>query len=870
METLGDDQFQKLCQALLVATHPDLICLPVNQPDGGRDAVLFDERRYGRDLQARTFVCFQVKFSRDPSSATERDAIFDLIKGEKEKVERLKKRGLAAYYLLTNVRGTAHLGVGSIDRVNEELSGQFGIPSYCYWRDDIERRLDSMHDIKWSFPAILRGTDLLKVLLSGDVGEAAQRRNAAMRAYIINQYRIDEEVKFKQVELQNKLLDIFVDVPVRMLDLQGASLLKRDRDTAVDDPIEQGLIVSLRHETVAYHIQTVSAAAVFLQPQHVGVLARVVLEGAPGQGKSTITQYICQVHRMRFLSKDHDLSCVLEGHRNSLIRIPLRADLRDYAICVQGRTPFGSALNSELPVGTSIGLEAFLVAQIVDASGGFIFDVNDLSRVMRESHTLIVLDGFDEVADIPTRNRLIEQINLASRRLEDQARSLQIIVTSRPSAFANSPGFSERDWLHLELQSLNREQIYLYADKWMSARGLLDRQKRDFRSVMDNRLGQGHVQHLARNPMQLAILLSLINTKGLSLPDKRTALYESYIELFFDREAEKSEVVRDRRDLLIILHRYLAWVLQTEAEAGRGSGSGSMEESRMKSLLKTFMEDQGHDESLIDSLFTGMVERVVALVSRVQGTYEFEVQPLREYFCARFLYETAPYSPPGSERKGTKPDLFKAIAGNFYWLNVTRFYAGCYSSGELASLVDGIEELGELSDLGKTSHPRGLALTLLSDWVFLQQPHAARRVGMFILSEPGLKQYLSSATNMRSPRPLSAPEGSGRRALVEGVIQLLQKARETDYQMALTWFLGANTSTEQAYEYWCQLENACPSGDNWISMISPLQIGRHISIERWKDICARYGSTALQQLLDSARVDVLYHDKGLSVRPRTS
>ena len=55
--------------------------------------------------------------------------------------------------------------------------------------------------------------------------------------------------------------------------------------------------------------------------------------------------------------------------------------------------------------------------------------------------------------------------------------------------------------------------------------------------------------------------------------------------------------------------------------------------------------------------------------------------------------ETAPYTPTGAEKKGTKPDRFAAIARNFYWLNVTRFYAGCYSKGELPSLVDGLREL---------------------------------------------------------------------------------------------------------------------------------------------------------------------------------
>ena len=37
-ETLGDDRFQQFAQSLLTLVFPNVQCLPVNQPDGGRDA----------------------------------------------------------------------------------------------------------------------------------------------------------------------------------------------------------------------------------------------------------------------------------------------------------------------------------------------------------------------------------------------------------------------------------------------------------------------------------------------------------------------------------------------------------------------------------------------------------------------------------------------------------------------------------------------------------------------------------------------------------------------------------------------------------------------------------------------------------------
>ena len=100
--------------------------------------------------------------------------------------------------------------------------------------------------------------------------------------------------------------------------------------------------------------------------------------------------------------------------------------------------------------------------QITWHSGGLNLTQNDLLDFLVRAHSVIVLDGFDEVADIPTRARVVEEICAAADRLEAHALSLQIIVTSRPAAFANSPGFPEEDWVHMELNDL----------KWPNIKGI--------------------------------------------------------------------------------------------------------------------------------------------------------------------------------------------------------------------------------------------------------------------------------------------------------------------------------------------------------------------------------------------------------------
>src|SRR5690606_14969599 len=115
------------------------------------------------------------------------------------------------------------------------------------------------------------------------------------------------------------------------------------------------------------------------------------------------------------------------------------------------------------------------------------FSLSDLNEIVNNAHILVVLDGFDEVADAPTRAAIVKQVSAAARRLHDQTRSTRIIVTSRPSAFANSPGFSA-DWAHLELQSLSQHGIQEYASKWMDAKAMPERQREQFRSILVNRL----------------------------------------------------------------------------------------------------------------------------------------------------------------------------------------------------------------------------------------------------------------------------------------------------------------------------------------------------------------------------------------------
>jgi len=815
-ENLNPEKFQEFAQALLMKEFPDLQCLPVAQPDGGRDILTYE---YGASSQ--NFAVYQVKYVRRPLA--EKDThrwLLEIIKGEAPKISKLIAKGAKQFFLITNVPGTAHLNVGSIDQANQLLESELGIPSRCWWRDDLNRKLDDAWDLKWTYPELMTGPDLIRSLIESSLSEDRERRANAIRAFVSEQFNAEQVVKFKQVDLQNRLLDLFIDVPA--LPPQnaetGKKVMKYHRlHEYISYTPSNSIETSVDEQRFAYFNdrgRAVGTATLLLHPFVQKEVPWIVLEGAPGQGKSTITQYLCQIHRMRLLgpeeTKKHlpeaykeseGLNVIPRHHTTSRVCLPFRIDLRDLASWLSGYNPFSP--NDEISTisNTHKSLEEFLALLVNHHSGGIEFSAGDLVAVCKKSPVLLVFDGLDEVADIEKRREVINTIHAGSRRLKANALSLQVIVTSRPAAFANSPGLPEGDFPRYYLDSLTKPLIDEYANKWMNAKKLDQRDRSEVKRILRDKLDQPHLKDLAKNPMQLTILLSLIHSRGSSLPDKRTALYDSYVDLFFNREAEKTPVVKKYRDLLLDIHKYIAWVLHAEAEQHGRNGSITQEE--LHSNIRLYLEKQGYAVDLASELVAGALERIVALVSRVEGTYEFEVQPLREYFAARYLYETARHSSPGKEYSGTKPDRFDAIARNFYWLNVTRFYAGCYDVGELPSLIDRLEDLICSEGYCLISHPRILAATLLSDWVFSQHPKSVRKVMNLILDGIGLRYVLPSASRrMGQSEPMVLPPECGRDELINHCFNLLGSQPPLDFALDIINLLSANILSSEIFDLW--------------------------------------------------------------------
>jgi hypothetical protein len=316
-----------------------------------------------------------------------------------------------------------------------------------------------------------------------------------------------------------------------------------------------------------------------------------------------------------------------------------------------------------------------------------------------------------------------------------------------------------------------------------------DHERQQFKNLMAARMEEPHIRELARNPIQLAILLASIYTRGHSLPEERTALYSSCMDLFLDRESEKSDIVRQHRDLLLNIHGYVAWLLHCEGEDGQGRGS--IELDRLRKVVSAYLARHGHPTELASYLLTGVIDQVVALVSRVQNAFEFEVQAIREFFVPRHLYKTAFYIPVGSSTSGgTKPERFAEVIRNPYWLNVGRFFAGMCDQGELAFIERSLQELCRDVLYWCPIFPYTVVLTMLNDWVFSSQPKISDSVVELVTHGHGLRGICANVfAHGAAAGTAKLSDSCGRVPFVRRCVsELLNAARgRRDRAMSMHW-----------------------------------------------------------------------------------
>lgn len=629
-----------------------------------------------------------------------------------------------------------------------------------------------------------------------DDHERKQQRRTELeqtvRMYLADQYEIDDKIQFQQVDLHGPSVEaMFVDVPFSCrADDPVAELMGRIASEYPGDP----------EATEGAEGQIVTGAAqALLHPEW---SSSALLIGGPGQGKSTLLQYVCQFHRARSLGRANygadDQKLV---RHNGPIRIPIRIDLRKYALWASSKSHSSKGKSKR---GTDRirddrwpSLEEYVASEIRQQSGGRPFQLQDLAILASTQPLLLAFDGLDEVANLKHRENVSKEIVTTHTRLSVDAVNLVVIVATRPggttSALALSPHFPS-----LYLRRLSQGLRLQYLQQWSAVKSLSQGATTKLqRTFMDNQ-HVPHIRELASYPMQLAILLHLLYRRAL-LPQQRTELYREYLKTFLDREQtdDKEPLLAEERKVIEDVHAYLGWYLQTKSE--EGTSSGSIKRDELKKLVHEHLAGRADGQKLAEKLFSAISNRVLCLVERDTGSFQFEVQSLREYFAAIYIFHNAPVKGVGNSRD----DCLDALLERPYWSNVTRFFVGMFSGVE----VRGIRENFRKVSAKISPHPmiRSMAALILDDRTFDGQADGPiQEVVDFVLEGPGVVLAEDGLLDV-SGSVLTLAEKAGRAQAVVHLKARLEVPQTRGMRQALasSLYRHAVQDDDLASWWWC-------------------------------------------------------------------
>ena len=631
-------RFQRLVNAFLIARFGENIRLtPLQGIDGGSDGEttpanphmeftidnsstysnnpLVEPPRPGRYL-------FQVKYHRTGEKPL--SELRSLVVREykvaltNDVLKRSDRQDVNYFFLVTNVT-SSNASYQKIDKIRRKiLKDRHNLHADIWWGERITAFLDRSPELWHAYPELFPGG--VPPLWGMAATQQAEGLSRTLQLAVTHQYERDRKVKFRQVELEQQLLELFVDLDI--------GLVLDDDETFPPLPgrfISRTAIDLMDSNSGLYRRHRKPHSALHLLLDDNLAIPRILLEGGPGQGKSTITQMAAQIYREKFLETRESESRDSEWHRLCKLRIPIRLELRDFAHWIDQ--------NSD---GT---LEQYIASNLRHDSGGATVLVEDFHRLLQHSSIILLLDGLDEIGKDDIRDQVLDVAMAAVTRFEKSLKTdVRVCLTTRPPALLGRRSKLE-GFVRVVLVPMEPERIDDYVERWLHAQISNDEERNRIRSSFNGRRQDSHVEALARNPMQLSVLLQFIQLKGEAFPDRRAELYRDYFQIVIDRDVEKSPELREDRDLVEGLHSYLGFRLHGTAEIEQGGRA--LNRDVIVDLAGHWLEREGHTKDLAAKYFALGEERfglIVALSGEGHETaYGFEVQPIQEYFAAAYI-----------------------------------------------------------------------------------------------------------------------------------------------------------------------------------------------------------------------------------------
>jgi hypothetical protein len=627
--------------------------------------VKFCQNRFDDPGKAGTWVCQQLRS--------------DLAKFTQGSGSSRRKR--PDYYLLvTNVDLTPVPKTGSLARVNEVFEeSKLGLKGYDVWDGNKVRRfLDGNRDVAVAYGGYVTSGDVLATM-QGFIEGLSPSFETVMADFLQAELTgPDQYARLTEAgsvaERKTALAHVFVDLPVTPhLTLDSPNERPNRRGKLPQGFAKQVVEIGglrLDRESVLERHPSNDREPKEPTPES----GRFVLIGGPGQGKTTLGQYICQLYRAAILS-DRPEGLLSEGARNAIQDIVTRCHHDELELPTARRFPIRIDLRKfadELSKNKRMSVLDYISSEI-DSRSGRRVDRDDLQSWLRHYPWLLVLDGLDEVPSAGNRFEVLDRIEQFTGQVATRRADLLIIATSRPQGYSSA--FDSRTYCHRYLAPLSTERAMHYARGLVNIRHAEDPSLRDDILVrLQSATERPTTERLMRTPLQVTILAVLAELRG-DLPDDRWQLFQEYYQTIYNRETQRqqalSSILREYEFEITQLHQRMGLRLQVLNErAGDNDAFLShteFEQIVADSLAPRFEEQPQQLQAILKQIKTAALERLVFLVSPQGESVGFEIRSLQEFMSARALTD------------GSDEDIanrLSAIAPCSYWRNVFLFAAG--------------------------------------------------------------------------------------------------------------------------------------------------------------------------------------------------
>ncbi len=470
----------------------------------------------------------------------------------------------------------------------------------------------------------------------------------------------------------------------------------------------------------------------------------LVLAGAPGNGKTTISKFLVQVFRASMLNGAADLSidhlATITGVERALARLgrglprhrrwPMRIDLAEYA--------------EEGGLNEDETLLRWIARKVSKRSNAGEVVPWALQSWMRQWPWLLVLDGLDEVTEPRIRKRLIERVTEFVNDAEAENCDVLVVLTTRPVGYTEkiAPNQFER----IDLDYLEPSEAIRYGTLATRVRlgtdaDRIERVTRQLRKAADDEA----LRHLLRTPLQVLILTIIVDGAGHLAPD-RYSLFWGYYDTVFKRERAKvgglHHLLQEHEQQIQELHQRVGFELQVRSEAGDRS-TATLTADELGQITWHVLNDagfqpSGKDAGLVENIFAAATKRLVLLAPRGDNNgYGFDVRSLQELMAAMHL-TTGPLDEVIARLRTAAPSP--------HWRNTWLFAAGRlfaipqpHQHEAVVRLVESVDDAAD--DRLATAVPVGprLALEIVEDGMTRSLPRWRDRLvthGLRVLGEP--------------------------------------------------------------------------------------------------------------------------------------